>query len=126
MRSRGTSRPPRRSCRWLAPPRRPPRSRKPAFLGVASAPPSVAPRYPRRYRLNFPGIVARGAQPVMPALRSRTVTHGRNMVGARALLRATGVTSAQIGQPIIAVANSFTEFVPGHVHLREVAIVVAD
>ena len=62
----------------------------------------------------------------MPALRSRTVTHGRNMVGARALLRATGVTSEEIGRPIIAVANSFTEFVPGHVHLREVGIVVAD
>jgi dihydroxy-acid dehydratase len=61
----------------------------------------------------------------MPALRSRTVTHGRNMVGARALLRATGVTSAEIGKPIIAVANSFTEFVPGHVHLREVGTVVA-
>ncbi|HEX3960981.1 MAG TPA: dihydroxy-acid dehydratase [Trebonia sp.] len=62
----------------------------------------------------------------MPALRSRTVTHGRNMVGARALLRATGVQSAEIGRPIIAVANSFTEFVPGHVHLREVGTVVAD
>jgi dihydroxy-acid dehydratase len=62
----------------------------------------------------------------MPALRSRTVTHGRNMVGARALLRATGVTSAEIGKPIIAVANSFTEFVPGHVHLREVGTVVAE
>ncbi|HUN38589.1 MAG TPA: dihydroxy-acid dehydratase, partial [Trebonia sp.] len=62
----------------------------------------------------------------MPALRSRTVTHGRNMVGARALLRATGVTSEEIGKPIIAVANSFTEFVPGHVHLREVGTVVAD
>jgi dihydroxy-acid dehydratase len=62
----------------------------------------------------------------MPALRSRTVTHGRNMVGARALLRATGVQAAEIGRPIIAVANSFTEFVPGHVHLREVGIVVAD
>jgi dihydroxy-acid dehydratase len=62
----------------------------------------------------------------MPVLRSRTVTHGRNMVGARALLRATGVQAAEIGKPIIAVANSFTEFVPGHVHLREVGTVVAD
>src|ERR1700691_2319806 len=61
----------------------------------------------------------------MPALRSRTVTHGRNMAGARALLRATGVAREDIGKPIIAVANSFTEFVPGHVHLREVAQVVA-
>jgi dihydroxy-acid dehydratase len=48
------------------------------------------------------------------------------MVGARALLRATGVTSEEIGKPIIAVANSFTEFVPGHVHLREVGTVIAD
>ncbi|WP_405140574.1 dihydroxy-acid dehydratase [Sphaerisporangium sp. NBC_01403] len=61
----------------------------------------------------------------MPALRSRTVTHGRNMVGARALLRATGVAGEDFGKPIIAVANSFTQFVPGHVHLREVAEVVA-
>jgi dihydroxy-acid dehydratase len=62
----------------------------------------------------------------MPPLRSRTVTHGRNMAGARALLRATGVASEDFGKPIIAVANSFTEFVPGHVHLREVGIVIAD
>jgi dihydroxy-acid dehydratase len=62
----------------------------------------------------------------MPPLRSRTVTHGRNMAGARALLRATGVAREDIGKPIIAVANSFTEFVPGHVHLREVGQVIAD
>ena len=62
----------------------------------------------------------------MPPLRSRTVTHGRNMAGARALLRATGVAREDIGKPIIAVSNSFTEFVPGHVHLREVGQVVAD
>ncbi|MFI7697143.1 dihydroxy-acid dehydratase [Nonomuraea sp. NPDC049655] len=61
----------------------------------------------------------------MPALRSRTVTHGRNMVGARALLRATGVAGSDFGKPIIAVANSFTQFVPGHVHLREVGDVVS-
>jgi dihydroxy-acid dehydratase len=61
----------------------------------------------------------------MPPLRSRTVTHGRNMAGARALLRATGVAGEDIGKPIVAVANSFTEFVPGHVHLREVGQVVA-
>jgi dihydroxy-acid dehydratase len=61
----------------------------------------------------------------MPPLRSRTVTHGRNMAGARALLRATGVAREDIGKPIIAVANSFTEFVPGHVHLQEVGRVVA-
>ena len=62
----------------------------------------------------------------MPPLRSRTVTHGRNMAGARALLRATGVAREDIGKPIVAVANSFTEFVPGHVHLREVGQVVSD
>src|SRR4051794_6585236 len=62
----------------------------------------------------------------MPALRSRTVTHGRNMAGARALLRATGVAASDFGKPIVAVANSFTQFVPGHVHLREVGDVVAD
>jgi dihydroxy-acid dehydratase len=62
----------------------------------------------------------------MPPLRSRTVTHGRNMAGARALLRATGVASEDFGKPIVAVANSFTEFVPGHVHLAEVGRVIAD
>ncbi|MFC0038690.1 dihydroxy-acid dehydratase [Actinomadura rayongensis] len=61
----------------------------------------------------------------MPPLRSRTVTHGRNMVGARALMRASGVAREDFGKPIVAVANSFTQFVPGHVHLREVADVVA-
>jgi dihydroxy-acid dehydratase len=62
----------------------------------------------------------------MPPLRSRTVTHGRNMAGARALLRATGVASEDFGKPIIAVANSFTEFVPGHVHLADVGRVIQD
>src|ERR1700729_1155990 len=62
----------------------------------------------------------------MPPLRSRTVTHGRNMAGARALLRASGVATEHFGKPIIAVANSFTEFVPGHVHLAEVGRVIAD
>ena len=57
----------------------------------------------------------------MPPLRSRTVTHGRNMAGARALLRATGVAREDFGKPIVAVANSFTQFVPGHVHLRRSA-----
>src|SRR6476469_2160464 len=62
----------------------------------------------------------------MPALRSRTVTHGRNMAGARALLRASGVANSDIGKPIIAVANSFTECVPGHTHLAPVGRVVCD
>src|SRR5260370_9850722 len=62
----------------------------------------------------------------MPPLRPRPVPHGRNMAGARALLRATGVAREDIGKPIVAVANSFTEFVPGHVPLREVGQVIAD
>ncbi|MEU2515296.1 dihydroxy-acid dehydratase [Streptomyces syringium] len=62
----------------------------------------------------------------MPELRSRTVTHGRNMAGARALMRASGVASEDIGKPIIAVANSFTEFVPGHTHLAPVGRIVSD
>src|SRR5579859_4162821 len=61
----------------------------------------------------------------MPALRSRTSTHGRNMAGARALWRATGMTDGDFGKPIVAVANSFTQFVPGHVHLRNVGELVA-
>ncbi|MCL2594731.1 MAG: dihydroxy-acid dehydratase, partial [Promicromonosporaceae bacterium] len=58
-------------------------------------------------------------------LRSRTSTHGRNMAGARALWRATGMTTEDFGKPIIAIANSFTQFVPGHVHLRDVGELVA-
>ncbi|WP_288874349.1 dihydroxy-acid dehydratase [uncultured Microbacterium sp.] len=61
----------------------------------------------------------------MPVLRSRTVTHGRNMAGARALLRAAGVAREDFGKPIVAVANSFTEFVPGHTHLQPVGRVVS-
>nr|CRH05303.1 Dihydroxyacid dehydratase (DAD) [Candidatus Magnetococcus massalia] len=61
----------------------------------------------------------------MPQYRSRTSTHGRNMAGARALWRATGVQEEDFGKPIIAVVNSFTQFVPGHVHLREVGQMVA-
>src|ERR1700744_3178136 len=63
----------------------------------------------------------------MPPLRSRTVTHGRNMAGARALVWGTGVRRGGIGRkPIGAVANSFTEFVPGHVHLQDVGRVVSE
>ncbi|WP_425832415.1 dihydroxy-acid dehydratase [Streptomyces fractus] len=63
----------------------------------------------------------------MPELRSRTVTHGRNMAGARALMRASGVPGADIGRkPIVAVANSFTEFVPGHTHLSPVGRIVSE
>ena len=61
----------------------------------------------------------------MPQYRSRTSTHGRNMAGARALWRATGMGSQDFGKPIIAVANSFTQFVPGHVHLKDMGQLVA-
>ncbi len=61
----------------------------------------------------------------MPAYRSRTTTHGRNMAGARALWRATGMTDGDFGKPIIAVVNSFTQFVPGHVHLKDMGQLVA-
>ncbi len=61
----------------------------------------------------------------MPQYRSRTSTHGRNMAGARALWRATGVKGEDFGKPIIAIANSFTQFVPGHVHLKDMGQLVA-
>ncbi|MQA27374.1 MAG: dihydroxy-acid dehydratase [Micromonosporaceae bacterium] len=61
----------------------------------------------------------------MPSLRSKTSTHGRNMAGARALWRATGMSDNDFGKPIVAVANSFTQFVPGHVHLRDLGALVA-
>ncbi|WP_210453384.1 dihydroxy-acid dehydratase [Pantoea ananatis] len=62
----------------------------------------------------------------MPKYRSATTTHGRNMAGARALWRATGMTDDDFGKPIIAVVNSFTQFVPGHVHLRDLGKLVAE
>ena len=61
----------------------------------------------------------------MPAYRSRTSTHGRNMAGARGLWRATGMKDGDFGKPIIAIANSFTQFVPGHVHLKDMGQLVA-
>ncbi|GLK43103.1 MULTISPECIES: dihydroxy-acid dehydratase [Novosphingobium] len=61
----------------------------------------------------------------MPALRSRTSTHGRNMAGARGLWRATGMKDGDFGKPIVAVVNSFTQFVPGHVHLKDLGQLVA-
>ncbi len=61
----------------------------------------------------------------MPQYRSRTTTHGRNMAGARALWRATGMKEGDFDKPIIAVANSFTQFVPGHVHLKDLGQLVA-
>lgn len=62
----------------------------------------------------------------MPPYRSRTTTHGRNMAGARSLWRATGVKNEDFGKPIIAIANSFTQFVPGHVHLKDMGQLVAE
>ncbi|MDP8970963.1 MAG: dihydroxy-acid dehydratase [Actinomycetota bacterium] len=62
----------------------------------------------------------------MPQLRSHTVTHGRAASGARALWQAAGVAATDFGKPMVAIANSFTEFVPGHVHLRSVGTVVAE
>lgn len=61
----------------------------------------------------------------MPEYRSRTTTHGRNMAGARGLWRATGMRDEDFGKPIIAIANSFTQFVPGHVHLKDLGQMVA-
>jgi dihydroxy-acid dehydratase len=61
----------------------------------------------------------------MPVYRSRTTTHGRNMAGARGLWRATGMTDSDFGKPIIAIVNSFTQFVPGHVHLKDMGQMVA-
>jgi len=61
----------------------------------------------------------------MPHYRSRTTTHGRNMAGARGLWRATGMKDGDFGKPIIAVVNSFTQFVPGHVHLKDMGQLVA-
>ncbi|MBP5986193.1 MAG: dihydroxy-acid dehydratase [Azonexus sp.] len=61
----------------------------------------------------------------MPQYRSHTSTHGRNMAGARSLWRATGMKDGDFGKPIIAVVNSFTQFVPGHVHLKDLGQLVA-
>ncbi len=61
----------------------------------------------------------------MPEYRSRTTTHGRNMAGARALWRATGMQDGDFDKPIVAVVNSFTQFVPGHVHLKDMGQLVA-
>src|SRR3990167_8980092 len=61
----------------------------------------------------------------MPDYRSKTSTHGRNMAGARALWRATGMKTEDFSKPIIAIANSFTQFVPGHVHLKDMGQLVA-
>src|SRR5881398_1790865 len=87
----------------------------------------------RRYnrcRLRYSAVAPSWARPAskdnsMPAYRSRTTTHGRNMAGARGLWRATGMKDSDFGKPIIAVVNSFTQFVPGHVHLKDLGQLVA-
>lgn len=77
--------------------------------------------------LQFPifGLSASTLDPAVPRLRLRTTTHGRNMAGARSLWRATGMTDADFGKPIVAIANSVTQFVPGHVHLKDLGQLVA-
>ena len=70
-------------------------------------------------------LLKSAAEPPMPEYRSRTSTHGRNMAGARALWRATGMQDDDFQKPIIAIANSFTQFVPGHVHLKDMGQLVA-
>ena len=82
------------------------------------------------YRRNFNRCGRIGPSPVsqphaMPAYRSKTSTAGRNMAGARALWRATGMKDGDFHKPIIAIANSFTQFVPGHVHLKDLGQLVA-
>jgi dihydroxy-acid dehydratase len=75
--------------------------------------------------VDLTSILSAPSEKTMPHYRSRTSTHGRNMAGARALWRATGMKDGDFGKPIIAVVNSFTEFVPGHVHLRDLGALVA-
>ena len=70
-------------------------------------------------------LLKSAAEPPIPEYRSRTSTHGRNMAGARALWRATGMQDDDFQKPIIAIANSFTQFVPGHVHLKDMGQLVA-
>jgi dihydroxy-acid dehydratase len=82
---------------------------------------TFAPRLATRYCAWKPIAEVRA----MPAYRSRTSTHGRNMAGARGLWRATGMKDGDFGKPIIAVVNSFTQFVPGHVHLKDLGQLVA-
>src|SRR3989304_5199217 len=79
-------------------------------------PPTRATRAPLCSSSTALRVHLRGMNPY----RSRTTTHGRNMAGARALWRATGMKDADFEKPIIAIANSFTQFVPGHVHLHDV------
>ena len=97
-----------------------PRKGAKATAAHAAAPAAKAPRKAAPKRST--STPASSARP----LRSATSTQGRNMAGARALWRATGMTDADFGKPIVAIANSFTQFVPGHVHLRNLGALVAD
>src|SRR5262249_52730051 len=76
---------------------------------------------PRPARMRAPAERRSAMRPY----RSRTSTSGRNMAGARALWRATGMTDGDFDKPIIAIANSYTQFVPGHVHLKDLGALVA-
>ena len=80
---------------------------------------------PAAGRLSSPPPHPPHASLPMPDYRSRTSTHGRNMAGARALWRATGMKDDDFHKPIVAIANSFTQFVPGHVHLKDMGQLVA-
>ena len=78
-----------------------------------------------QFQVRMYPIIASLDEENMPTYRSRTTTHGRNMAGARALWRATGMTDADFDKPLIAIANSFTQFVPGHVHLQNLGQLIA-
>src|SRR3978361_524718 len=86
----------------------------------------IVPSCGRDHSRRLPAPNTRWQYVGMPELRSRTSTHGRTMAGARALWRATGMTDDDFGKPIVAIANSFTQFVPGHVHLKDMGGLVAD
>ncbi len=87
--------------------------------------PGSIPIHPYHHRITHRAHMGIQGVETMPKLRSATTTHGRNMAGARALWRATGMTDQDFGKPIIAVVNSFTQFVPGHVHLKDLGQLVA-
>ena len=80
---------------------------------------------PRLHRTHPPAGCPTRLETDVPALRSRVTTHGRNAAGARALWRATGMGDDDFGRPIVAIANSYTQFVPGHVHLKDLGDLVA-
>src|SRR3989440_474005 len=133
---------PSSTCRSTAPAARDPpggagphRDRDPAVVGHASPLPDrcdgrgtycplCLPSGGTRRSVSRRRVAGARLRP-MPELRSRTSTHGRTMAGARALWRATGMTDDDFGKPIVAIANSFTQFVPGHVHLNDLGQLAA-